>query len=232
MDNHSAAQIVNEYGWIWLWRNGMPSSLSPAFYQYYLGRIDDVHANRELQAYNLQWETELFRTHQSVAGVMAFVYLTNDYGSTGDWFIDDIKDLKEGPTLRWFRHCFAPSAVFLDVPDQRYDKHVKPYQPGSSLGFNLWGVNDEAEEIKGTVTVSLFDGKGQKAGVQTTEIVMQPYSRRPVPVVLQLPKEPGGYLLVAEFAASGKIDKPVISRRYIKVGDRASYQFYELSSEF
>jgi len=231
MDNHSAAQIVNEYGWIWLWRNGMPATLSPAFYQYYLGRIDDIQANRELQAYNLQWETELFRTHESVAGVMAFVYLTNDFGSTGDWFIDDIKDLKPGPTLHWFQHCFAPSAVFVDLADQRYDKHVRPYQPGSSLAFNLWGVNDKAEEVKGTVTLCLFDSKGKKAVTQTAEIVMQAYGRRPVPAVVQLPKGPGGYLLVAEFVPAGKFDKPVVSRRYIKVGDRASYEFYDLKPE-
>ncbi len=236
MDNHSAAQVVNEYGWIWLWRNGMPSPHSPGFYEYYLGGIDDIQANRELQAYDLQWETELFRTHQSVAGVMAFAYLTNNYGATGDWFIDDIKDLRPGPTLQWFQHCFAPSAVFIDLADQRYNKHLEPHQPGSALVFNLVGVNDEAQEANGTVTLRLLDGKGQAAMTQSAAIAMPAYSRQPVPALIQLPQVPGGYLLVAEFVPAGKDDKPVISRRYIKVGESDSYLFYDLtgvlSSEF
>jgi len=229
MDYHSAAQVVNEYGWIWLWRNGMPSPHSPGFYQYYLGTIDNVQANRELQAYDLQWETELFRTHESVAGVMAFAYLTNNYGATGDWFVDNIKDLKPSPTLLWFRHCFAPSAVFIDLADHRYDKHPKPYQPGASLVFNLIGVNDQGEEVNGAVTLRFLNEKGQEATKQSISIAMPAYSRQPVPVELQLPKAGGGYLLAAEFReAGGRQTDPVISRRYIKVGDSSSCSFYEL----
>ena len=32
-------QLVNEYGWIWLWRNGSPSKLTVDVYKYYLGQI-------------------------------------------------------------------------------------------------------------------------------------------------------------------------------------------------
>jgi hypothetical protein len=56
---------------------------------------------------------------------------------TGDWFIGEIKDLQPSPTLGWFRHCFAPAAVFVDLTDQRYTKHTTPFQPGLSLSFNL-----------------------------------------------------------------------------------------------
>lgn len=31
-------QLVNEYGWIWLWREGRPSKLTLNNYNYYLGR--------------------------------------------------------------------------------------------------------------------------------------------------------------------------------------------------
>jgi hypothetical protein len=30
----SAAQLVNEYGWVWLWRNGKPSKLTPQVFDY------------------------------------------------------------------------------------------------------------------------------------------------------------------------------------------------------
>ena len=48
---------------------------------------------------------------------MAFTHLSNNYGYTGDWYINNIKDLQPGPTLSWFEHAFAPSAVFINHPD-------------------------------------------------------------------------------------------------------------------
>jgi hypothetical protein len=46
-------------------------------------------------------------------------------------------------------------------------------------------------------------------------------------VEISLPKKPGGYLLIAEFLANGTID-PVISRRYLKVGEVSEYNFFEM----
>ena len=36
-------QLVNEYGWIWLWRNGYPSKLTVDVYNYYLGPNSTPH---------------------------------------------------------------------------------------------------------------------------------------------------------------------------------------------
>ncbi len=52
-------------------------------------------------------------------------------------FINDIKDLEPSPAFRWFKHCFAPSAVFIDLADRRYTKHLEPLKPGSDLVFNF-----------------------------------------------------------------------------------------------
>lgn len=227
--NAGAAQIVNEYGWIWLWRNGMPSYLSPKFYNYYLGTFKNAHDNRELQAYDLQWETELFRVHREVAGVLCFDYLSNNYGSTGDWFIDDIKDLKPSPTILWYQYCFAPAAVFIDLGDQRYTKHLKPHQLGSTLVFNLVGVNDNSEVSKGKINLYLLDSNGKKISSQTDSIAIPPFLTWTLPTSFKLPAEKGGYLLVSEFTPDNEKNvKPIISRRYIKIGESDSYKFYEL----
>ena len=43
-----------------------------------------------------------------------------------------------------------------------------------------------------------------------------------------MPDESGGYLLLAEFIpGQGKNASPVISRRYIKVGEMDKYIFYD-----
>lgn len=211
-------QLVNEYGWIWLWRDGRPSKLTLNNYNYYLGENATPEQCRELQAYWLELETEWLRSERSVGGILAFCHLTNNYGFTGDWFINDIKDLEPSPAFRWFKHCFAPSAVFIDLADRRYTKHLEPLKPGSDLVFNLVGVNDLNKESSGKVLLKLLDEKGTIISTQEESIVIEPFGKRLQPCLLKLPSKAGGYLLIAEYYEEGA-SKPVLSRRYLKVGD-------------
>lgn len=211
-------QLVNEYGWIWLWRDGRPSKLTLNNYNYYLGENATPEQCRELQAYWLELETEWLRSERSVGGILAFCHLTNNYGFTGDWFINDIKDLEPSPAFRWFKHCFAPSAVFIDLADRRYTKHLEPLKPGSDLVFNLVGVNDLNKESSGKVLLKLLDEKGTIISTQEESIVIEPFGKRVQPCLLKLPSKSGGYLLIAEYHEKGRA-KPVLSRRYLKVGD-------------
>ena len=211
-------QLVNEYGWIWLWRDGRPSKLTLNNYNYYLGENATPEQCRELQAYWLELETEWLRSERSVGGILAFCHLTNNYGFTGDWFINDIKDLEPSPAFRWFKHCFTPSAVFIDLADRRYTKHLEPLKPGSDLVFNLVGVNDLNKESSGKVLLKLLDEKGTIISTQEESIVIEPFGKRLQPCLLKLPSKSGGYLLIAEYHEKGRA-KPVLSRRYLKVGD-------------
>lgn len=211
-------QLVNEYGWIWLWRDGRPSKLTLNNYNYYLGENATPEQCRELQAYWLELETEWLRSERSVGGILAFCHLTNNYGFTGDWFINDIKDLEPSPAFRWFKHCFAPSAVFIDLADRRYTKHLEPLKPGSDLVFNLVGVNDLNKESSGKVLLKLLDEKGTIISTQEESIVIEPFGKRLQPCLLKLPSKAGGYLLIAEYHEEGA-SKPVLSRRYLKVVD-------------
>lgn len=182
-------QLVNEYGWIWLWRDGRPSKLTLNNYNYYLGENATPEQCRELQAYWLELETEWLRSERSVGGILAFCHLTNNYGFTGDWFINDIKDLEPSPAFRWFKHCFAPSAVFIDLADRRYTKHLEPLKPGSDLVFNLVGVNDLNKESSGKVLLKLLDEKGTIISTQEESIVIEPFGKRLQPCLLKLPSK-------------------------------------------
>jgi len=222
-------QLVNEYGWIWLWRDGRPSKLTVQNYTYFLGVNATPDQRREMQAYWLQLETEWLRSERSIAGVLAFCHLTNNYGFTGDWFINNLKDLETGPTLKWFRHGFAPQAVFINLVDQRYMKHTGPQKPGSSLLFNLVGINDYVIPATGKILLKLINSKGETVMQQDLSIRIEPFAKKTVPCMVQLPDEKGGYLFVAEFYQERK-NQPVISRRYLKIGDRRDeqYEFYEM----
>lgn len=196
-------QLVNEYGWIWLWRDGRPSKLTLNNYNYYLGENATPEQCRELQAYWLELETEWLRSERSVGGILAFCHLTNNYGFTGDWFINDIKDLQPSPAFRWFKHCFAPTAVFIDLTDHRYTKHLPALKPGSDLVFNLVGVNDLNKDSSGKVLLKLLDEKGTIISTQEESIVIEPFGKRLQPCLLKLPSKAGGYLLIAEYHEKG-----------------------------
>ncbi|HLN73387.1 MAG TPA: hypothetical protein VK205_08835 [Prolixibacteraceae bacterium] len=225
----SSAQLVNEYGWIWLWRNGTPSKLTVNTYEYYLGKNSTPEQNWELQAYWMQLETEWLRSEPSIAGVLAFCYLANNYGYTGDWFAGNIKDLKPTPTLEWFKHAFAPTATFINLTDERYIKMVQPHLPGSQLLFTLAGVNNYASEVSGNVTLKLLDSSGKSVVEQSSRVKLQPFLRNEIPVNIKLPEAAGGYLMVAEFTPEG--GTPVISRRFIKVGQAEKYSFFNLKAK-
>jgi len=223
-------QLVNEYGWIWLWRDGRPTKLTVQNYTYFLGTNATPDQRREMQAYWLQLETEWLRSERSIAGVLAFTHLTNNYGFTGDWFINNIKDLEIGPTLKWFRHCFASQGVFINLVDQRYMKHPVPHKPGSNLLFNLVGINDDARQSTGKVLLKLLNSKGEVAMQQELSVRIDPFAKNLFPCMVELPSEKGGYLMVAEYYPEG-VSNPIISRRYLKIGDSQSekYDFYEIN---
>ena len=223
----SSAQLVNEYGWIWLWRNGMPSKLTVDVYDYYLGINSTPEQNWELQAYWMQLETEWLRSEPSIAGVLAFCYLANNYGYTGDWFAGNIKALKPTLTLDWFKHAFAPVATFINLTDERYTKFIEPHIPGSSLLFNLAGVNNLASNVSGIVKIKLIDKTGKNIVEQSFPVKLQSFLRTDIPVSLTLPTQVGGYLLVAEFTPEN--GNPVISRRFLKIGQSANYSYFVLN---
>jgi len=177
----------------------------------------------------MQLETEWLRSEPELAGVLAFRYLANNYGYTGDWFRDNIKDLKPIPTLNWFRHAFAPTAVFVNLPDERYVKLTDPHQPGEKLSIKLAKINDLNKDVTGKVTLKILDSEGKAVSRTSLPVALSAFDRTSHFAGILLPKKPGGYLLIAEFIANGTID-PVISRRYIKVGKVPEYIFFEIKT--
>jgi len=220
-------QLVNEYGWIWLWRNGKPSKLTLNNYNYFLGEGASPEACRELQAYWLQMETEWLRSERSIAGVLAFCYLTNNYGFTGDWFVNHIKDLEPSPAFQWFSHCFAPRAVFINLVDQRYTKHTTPYEPNSELIFNLFGINDLNSPCTGRTEIKLINEKGEVVVQRTLNVTVPAFDRSIIPCSLKLPSQSGGYALLSIYYPSDQA-APVISRRYINIGNQSIRSYPEI----
>jgi beta-galactosidase/beta-glucuronidase len=222
----SATQLVNEYGWNWLWRDGQPAKLTKTIYDSFLGENASAESRRELQAYWLACETEWIRGERTMAGVLAFCHLTNNYGYTGDWYINNIKDLEKSISLKWFKHAFAPTNIFIDLADQRYFSNGF-YVPGEQLVFNLVGINDLKESVSGMVTAKLIDSRGKTISQQKRKVVIPAYQRTNIPAFFTLPQQYGGYLVLSEFVKDGSTEI-LKSRRYIKVGEVGKVEFCEV----
>jgi len=220
-------QLVNEYGWIWLWRNGLPSKLTVNTYDYYLGPGSSPEQNRNFQAYLLQLETEWLRSEPAIAGVLAFCYLANNFGYTGDWFTGNIKDLTPAPALKWFIDCFSPSAVFINLTDERYVKQAVPHKPGEKLSIKLAKINDLPQNVTGNVTLSILNGEGKSVSKKIVPVTLSAYDRSSFTIDVSMPEQTGGYLLLAEFKPDNG-GRPAISRRFIKVGIDPGYKYFEM----
>jgi len=94
--------------------------------------------------------------------------------------------------------------------------------------FNLAGINNLGTPAAGKVRIRLIDQQGKTSGEQEFQVTLASWSRTDIPVSLTLPAVPGGYVLVAEFTAES--GTPVISRRYLKIGEQKEYQYYKMEA--
>ncbi|MCX6927794.1 MAG: hypothetical protein NT154_31980, partial [Verrucomicrobia bacterium] len=69
------AVVINEYGWLWLNRDGTPTTLTSKLYENLLGKDSSTAQRRELYARYLAAETEFWRCHRKPAAVMHFTAL-------------------------------------------------------------------------------------------------------------------------------------------------------------
>jgi hypothetical protein len=94
------------------------------------------------------------------------------------------------------------------------------------LLFNLAGINNHATPVKGSVKLSLVNVTGKKVVEKNVDVELAPFIRSGYPVSIDLPAEPGGYLLLAEFIA-GDGSGPVISEVYQNRRNRR-YHYFEM----
>ncbi|MDP2115352.1 MAG: hypothetical protein Q8K69_14980, partial [Bacteroidota bacterium] len=125
------------------------------------------------------------------------------------------------------QHAFAPAGTFINLTDERYFRLSKPHQPGSTFLFNLAGINNLNKTANGPVKVKLLNAKGQTTSEQNFQVKLESFLRTDIPVSMVLPSETGGYLLVAEFSPEN--GRPVISRRFLKVGQSEKYNYFNLN---
>jgi beta-galactosidase len=251
--------LVNEYGWIWQTRDGtesairtngnfLPNQETPYtdnyeyfepgggviykdrdIYEYFLGQNATARERLDFQAYYLAAEAEELRASKSRAGILSFTYLTNNHGYTGDWWLDNVADLKPSQALMMQFHISKLFGVYIDHADQRYNKNGGFYNPSTTQNINLFATNESGEAKSGKVTLTCIDAEGEATILKELDIELEPFGYKLIPLTVQIPEKEGGYMLLTELSdsAANVSDIKQISRRYIRVGNNEKPVFYD-----
>ena len=147
--------VINEYGWLWLNRDGTPTTLTQTLYDNLLGTNSTTAARRRLYARYLAAETEFWRSRRQAAAVMHFTALgySRSSGQTSDHWMDVAKLQWEPEFFKYVRDAFAPVAVIID-------DWAEKWEAAKSKDFSIVLLNDLGADWKGKLRFRLL-----KAGV-------------------------------------------------------------------
>jgi beta-galactosidase len=211
------ALILNEYGWLWLNRDGTPTLLTQKLYPKLLGDKNTTENRFALQAYLLGGETEFWRAYRRYAGVLEFVYLTasDPKGFTSDNF-QNLQTLQLEPHFeKAMEQAFNPLGVYLNF-----------WQPTLSTGqqrdYIIAMVNDEDRPRSGTLRLAFADADGKEAASEIVPFSLEPLGAQSYMVTLKAPAAPGQYSLQAVASPDDGRDHPTISHRDVVLQSTAS----------
>jgi hypothetical protein len=204
------ALILNEYGWLWLNRDGSPTELTKNLYPALLGNNSTPEQRLALNAYLLAGLTEYWRAYRQYAAVLHFVYLTasDPAGYTSDHF-RDVRKLELHPEFRdYMSNAFAPVGVYLCF----WQPSV---EPASLQSLQVMLVNDEDREVEGTLTLVLENSKRERVASQSTKFRIGALGQSTLYSDFKFPATTGDFLLRA-IIGYGK-GESTQSRRYVKI---------------
>lgn len=207
--------IVNEYGELWLNRDGTPTVLTEKTYAEMLGPNASPEERFATNGYLLAGLTEYFRAQRKFAGILHFVYLTASFPGayTSDHF-RDVEELLLDPFFAdYVGEAFKPLGVYLNFwqPTLKSD---------SSRSFKIMMVNDDEKEASGKLVVSLESELGKELARSEADFSVVGTGQYACELVLNVPKATGKCLLKATAYPKGKgHNGPTISRRKVSIDE-------------
>jgi len=210
--------INNEYGWLWLNRDGTPTPLTQAAYGDMIGfegRTPEEY--RETYAYLVSEMTAFWRVMRGYAGVQHFAHLASflpnaesilEKNNTSDNFLN-VTDLVLEP--RWHLYgqsAWAPVAVYIERWGQDF------YARGEQIKLPLKLINDTYQSASASLRIMAIDADGRIISSSTTQHLSIPaLGQVSESMAITLPDQEQ-FLLVAELDPDEK-HNTVYSRRKI-----------------
>ena len=202
------AVMINEYGWLWLNRDGSPTLLTEEVYRRLLGEHSTPEQRFEMYAYLLGGLTEFWRAHRKAAGVQYFVYLTCSYPGvkTSDNFRDVARLELEPHFADYVGEAFKPLGLYINFWHPRLEA-------GDPREYAVMMVNDDGEAHQGTLRLS-FEREGRAAAQKEIPFSIPAYGQQTWPITLRAPAAAGQYILKAAATYGGR---ETTSRRKVDV---------------
>ncbi len=203
--------IVNEYGWLWINRDGTPCTLPVEYksYQYLLPPNPSADQYREAYARTLAAKTEFWRAGRQLAGVMHFCGLgySRPGGQTSDSLSDVEQPAFEPHFAQYVKDAFAPVGVMLDF-------WAADCQRGATLKLPVVVINDLATDWHGPVRLRISN-ESKVLAEMTQDARVAAFGREVIAFELKVPEVAGQCRLVAELP--GADGQPVKSLRDVSV---------------
>jgi len=203
--------IVNEYGWLWLNRDGSPTAMTTTLYPNFPGKNETPEQRFYTYATYTAAETEWFRAHRQCAGVLHFAMLaySRPGGDTSDHWMN-VETLEWEPSFfQYVRDAFHPVGLMLDYWN---DYITQGKDTTASVPVML--INDLETPWKGQVKCRIVKD-GKIVWEKETAGSIEPYGTSTVTFDVTWPQETGAYRL--EASISGSDQKPVVSVRDFSV---------------
>ncbi len=201
--------IINEYDWLWLNRDGSPTTLSRQVFENLLGPGATLAQRRLLSARYHAALTEFWRAHRACAGVLHFCGLgySRTNGQTCDNFIDLEKLRFEPEFQHYMADAFAPVGLMID-------EWRAQLPPGKEVNVPVVVINDLYQDWKGKVRFRILCG-GKPVSEQSRLCEVAALGQTSLSFPCVVPTEPGDYQLEAALLHGGA--KPVRSLRDFRV---------------
>ena len=219
--------IVNEYGWLWLNRDGSPTCITEDVYRHNLGANSTAAERRYLYARLIAAETEYWRCHRECAAVMHFCSLgysrprapeaklkpgsmftnTAVFGLTSDEWTD-VEQLTLDPAFASLvRDAFSPVGLMIDA-------WAAKYPAGKTVDFPVVVINDLSTPWKGAVRFRLL-GEGTTLQEKAQPVTIPALGSMRLVFAMTIPSRPGK--CQAEAALTNADQQPVRSLRDFRV---------------
>jgi beta-galactosidase len=204
------AMILNEYGWLWIRRDGEPTLLTEKLYPKLLGPNATAGDRIAEDAYLLAALTEYWRAHRNYAAILHFVYLTCSFPGvfTADHFADVPSLTLHAPFADYMGEAMKPLGVYLAFFD-------RTLVAGGERTYRVMMVNDTDEEERGELRLEWEAADGTPAVSASRPFSVSALGASSFDVAVATPAVPGAYLLKA--TAVAEKGGSTLSRRKVRV---------------
>ena len=204
--------IVNEYGWIWLYRDGSPAWVAEDVWKCY-PEYDTPEMRWDWRGRVIAAKTEYWRSRRDLAGVQHFCVLTCDrpWGEKRSQVSDEWQDvpglIMQPLFKKYVKSAFSPVGLFIDQFDREYHS-------SKEINVPVAIYNDLEDNWKGDMIFKIVSGDSIVDQKHVENVTINPYQKEIYEFNVTLPAIAGEYEMIAEIKYNEDI---VFSSRLFRI---------------